>query len=139
MDAAPGAALLSLPMDEDDVRGFFESLGGGDFEAAATRLADDVTFEFPGSRFGGRVEGKRRVSVFLRQNQRLFRDGLRFDVHWVGLAGDRVVAQWTNAGVTRDGTDYANRGVTIFRLRDGLIVEIQDYLDTEKIAETWGG
>ena len=32
---------------------------------------------------------------------------------------------------------YANRGVTVFRFAEGRIVEIQDYLDTERIAETW--
>ena len=75
--------------------------------------------------------------VFLRQNQRLFKDGLKFTVHWVGLSGDRAVAQWTNAGTTRTGKAYANRGVTIFRVENDKIVEIQDHLDTELLTETW--
>lgn len=125
-------------MDETTIRAFFESLHRGALDEIAERLHDDVVFEFPGSRFGARVEGKRRVLVFLKQNQRLFRDGLRFDVRWVGVAGDRVVAQWTNAGVTRQGADYRNRGVSIFRVgEDGRIVEIEDYLDTESILKTW--
>jgi ketosteroid isomerase-like protein len=77
------------------------------------------------------------VTVFLRQNQRLFQGGLRFAVSWAGVCGDRAVAQWTNEGVTRDGKNYANRGVTVFRLDGGKIAEIQDYLDTEAIASTW--
>ena len=58
-------------------------------------------------------------------------------MHWVGVAGDRAVVQWTNAGVTRAGADYANRGVTVLHFTDGRIGEIQDYVDTELIAETW--
>ena len=75
--------------------------------------------------------------VFLRANQRLFTGGLRFHLSWVGVVEDRAVAQWTNEGTTREGVPYANRGVTVFRLSRDKIVEIQDYLDTETIAETW--
>ena len=124
-------------MSPDAVRTFFDDLMASRFEGLEARLADDVVFEVPGRRFGGRQAGKRRVMLFLRANQRLFQDGLRFHVSWVGVAGDRAVAQWTDEGVTRDGIPYANRGVTVFRFAGDKIVEIQDYLDTEKIAETW--
>jgi ketosteroid isomerase-like protein len=77
------------------------------------------------------------VLVFLKQTQRLFRGGLRFDVAWAGVVGDRAIAQWTNHGTTRDGREYDNRGVSVLRLRDGRVAEIADYLDTERLAETW--
>ena len=124
-------------MTTDDIRAFFDELSAGEFGALEQRLADDVVLEFPGRRFGGRVEGARRVLVFMKQNQRMFRGGLRFTVHWAAVIGDRAVAQWTNVGVTRDGREYSNRGVTIFRCENDKVVEIQDYLDTERIAETW--
>ena len=117
--------------------GFFEALGGGRLAEAADMLDEDVVFEFPGTRFGGLVEGRRRVLVFLRQNQRLFRGGLRFTLHWVGAAGERTVAQWTNAGITRDGRPYSNRGITVFHWRGEKVFRIEDYLDTERIRETW--
>ncbi|MDQ7007801.1 MAG: nuclear transport factor 2 family protein [Acidobacteriota bacterium] len=124
-------------MTEDDIRGFFDALQRADFDDLERVLAEDVLLVFPGRRFGGEVRGLRRVRVFLRQNQRLFRGGLRFDLSWVGVIGDRAVAQWTNRGTTRDGRAYANRGVTLFREEGGKVVEIQDYLDTERVAETW--
>ena len=125
-------------MDEQGLRNFFRAAGEGDHEALVGRLAEDCVLEFPGRRFGGRFEGKRRVGVFFRSNRRLFRDGLRFEVSWVGRCGDRAVAQWTNSGVTREGAEYANRGVTIFRFDEsGDIAEIQDYLDTETLSDTW--
>ena len=124
-------------MDEAAIRAAFEGLGQGDMDPFVNHLAEDVVLEFPGSRFGGRFEGKRKVAVFLKRNQRMFQEGLTFTVHWAGCLGDRAVAQWTNAGTTREGIDYANRGVTVFRLEGDRIVEIQDYLDTERLAETW--
>ncbi len=132
-----GPVWWTEAMDADGIRAFYAELHAGDFRALAERLAEDVSFDFPGRRFGARVEGRRKVTVFLRQNQRLFEDGLRFDLTWVGTDGDRRIAQWTNAGRTRTGIDYANRGVTVFHIRDGVIAAIEDYLDTERLAETW--
>jgi ketosteroid isomerase-like protein len=122
-----------------DLGGFFEALNERRFDRIEERVAEDVVFEFPGSRFGGRYEGRRRFLVFLRQNQRLFRDGLRFTPRWIGVVGDHGVVEWTNRGVTRDGREYANRGVTVFRFEGGLIVEVRDHLDTELVRETWPG
>ncbi len=122
---------------EGDVRAFFDLLEQGEWDRLAGLLAEDVVLEFPGERFGGRFAGRRRVMVFLRQNQRLFRGGLHFEFRWVGASGDRVVVEWTNRGVTRTGKDYANRGATVFVLRDGLVAEIHDYLDTAILERTW--
>ena len=124
-------------MDAEDIRTAFAAWGRGDVGPFADLLADDVVLEFPGSRFGGRFEGKRKVTVFLKRNQRMFDGGLAFDVSWVGLHGDKAVAQWTNRGTTREGVAYANRGVTVFTLASDRVVEIQDYLDTQRLAETW--
>jgi ketosteroid isomerase-like protein len=124
-------------MTPDTIRSFFDDLMNSRFEALEERLAEEIVFEFPGRRFGGRWEGKRRVMRFFRANQTLFTGGLKFHVWWVAVTGDRAVAQWTNEGVTREGVPYQNRGVTVFHLSGERIVEIQDYLDTERIAETW--
>jgi ketosteroid isomerase-like protein len=124
-------------MTAEEVVQFFAALSRADVAALEARLAEDVVLEFPGRRFGGRFEGRRKVLVFLRQNQRLFRDGLSFTVRWAGSFGDHVVAEWTNAGVTRDGKEYANRGATVLTLLNGRITEIHDYLDTERLSETW--
>lgn len=124
-------------MREEDVRSFFDQVYAGEWDRIEERLDEDAVLDFAGRRFGGRFMGRRKVLVFLKQNQRLFKDGLKFTVHWAGMSGDRAVAQWTNEGTTRSGKPYSNRGVTVFRTAGGKIVEIQDYLDTEMIAATW--
>ncbi len=124
-------------MSPDGVRSFFHALSEGRIDDLAAVLAPDVVLEFPGARFGGVVEGRRRVLVFLRQNQRLFRHGLRFEVRWAGVVDDRAIAEWTNVGTTRDGVRYENRGCSVFRLEGEHVTRIADYLDTERIATTW--
>jgi ketosteroid isomerase-like protein len=124
-------------MTKDDLVQCFVSLGEGDVAPLGRWLAEDCVLEFPGSRFGGSYRGARRVLVFLRQNQRLFSGGLKFTVEWATVADGRAVVQWSNQGTTRTGTEYQNRGVTIFELIDERIVRIQDYLDTERLSQTW--
>ena len=124
-------------MDPTRIHDAFVALGQGDVTRFTDLLHEDVVLEFPGSRFGGRLRGVRQVTVFLKRNQRLFTNGLAFKVSWVGQTDDRIIAQWTNYGTTRSGIDYANRGVTIFRIEDERVVDVQDYLDTERLANTW--
>lgn len=129
--------LYAGAMTEETVRSFFAALQTSDFEAMAKLLHEEVSLHFPGERFGGEFTGRRRVLVFLKQNQRLFRGGLNFDVSWAAVIGDRAVACWTNSGTTRTGDRYSNRGTTVFRHDGSHFTEIHDYLDTERIAETW--
>jgi ketosteroid isomerase-like protein len=126
-------------MDQDQLQQFFAAMMARDRDTLEASLSEDVVLEFPGSRFGGRFQGRRKVVIFLLQNQRLFQDGLAFTIHWSGICGDRAVVQWTNQGTTVEGQEYANRGCTVIHLEGGLITEIQDYLDTELIAATWPG
>jgi ketosteroid isomerase-like protein len=124
-------------LNENDVRRFFDDLANGRFDLLEARLAEDVVLEFPGARFGGVFEGRRRVLVFMRQNQRLFAGGLCFTLHWVGMMEGRAVAQWTNDGTTRGGTPYTNRGVTLFTVNQDRITRIEDYLDTQTLMDYW--
>lgn len=128
-----------MSIDASRLRSFFSHINDGDFDAIGEMLADDVVFEFPGRRFGTKAEGQRRVLVFLKQLQRLFDGGLEFTVHWAGMSGDRGVVQWTNSGRTKAGVDYGNRGVTVFTVVADQVARIEDYVDTELIAETWPG
>jgi ketosteroid isomerase-like protein len=127
----------STRMTKDELLLCYKSLGEGDVTPLGQWLDQDCVLEFPGSRFGGSYQGARRVLVFLRQNQRLFSGGLKFTVEWATVADGRAVVQWTNQGITRTGVDYQNRGVTVFELRDDRIVRIHDYLDTERLSQTW--
>jgi len=124
-------------MTEQDVRDLFDALSRGDLEAAGRHLHENATLLFPGRRFGGRFEGRRRVLAFFRANRRLFREPLRFDLDWVAPCGERFVAAWTNSATTRDGRPYANRGVTVVSVAHGRVIELDDHLDTERMAETW--
>jgi hypothetical protein len=44
--------------------------------------------------------------------------------------GDAVVAEWTSRAQTVDGAPYENHCIGVFRVRDGLIQSVREYMDT---------
>ncbi len=49
--------------------------------------------------------------------------------------GDQVVAEWTSRATARNGGAYHNRNAGIFTVRDGKIVSVREYTDTEHAAQ----
>jgi ketosteroid isomerase-like protein len=51
---------------------------------------------------------------------------------------DRVAITAESHGVTPDGRTYTNSYHYLFRFRDGQIVEVREYMDTQSAAEFFG-
>lgn len=122
------------------VRNFFESGNRGDVEAALGLLADDVTWTNIGStRFSGAYSGKQTVIDELIGP--LFGEleaGIHGTIDNLVAEGDFVVAQVRGQARKKDGTPYNNTYCHVFRLRDGKIVAVNEYMDTELITALFG-
>ncbi len=96
-------------------------------------LAEDSSFDFPGT---SPLIGKKRILTFLKI---LFRKypSLNFEIEDSFASGDKACVIWTNSGKSNKGEDYSNRGVTIVKAENGLIVSISDYFkDTSFTSNT---
>lgn len=51
--------------------------------------------------------------------------------------GDKVVVEWTSERKTSAGRHYANNLIAIFEVRNGWIVSMREYLDTQKAGEAY--
>jgi ketosteroid isomerase-like protein len=51
--------------------------------------------------------------------------------------GDDVVVEHTGRNTTPDGRQYNNNYCWIFHFRDGFILEVREYMDTELVTETF--
>ena len=101
----------------------FTTMNGRDVSHLEHYLAEDAVCDFPGP---GRIEGPRRILVFLKV---LFRKypRLEFSVVDILVDGDQACAVWTNEGEDKKGKPYQNSGVTLMRFSEGKIVFISDY------------
>ncbi len=109
----------------------FAAMNSRDLSSLESQVTPDVVFDFPGS---GRMEGSRRVLLFLRALLRKY-PRLEFTVLETLCSDDRACVSWTNEGLDLEGRPYANQGVTLLHFRDGKISFISDYFkDTSFVS-----
>jgi ketosteroid isomerase-like protein len=49
--------------------------------------------------------------------------------------GETAVAEWTSRARSVRGQDYENHYAVVFTVRDDLVVEVREYMDTEVVRE----
>ena len=60
------------------------------------------------------------------------------EIHRLIAEGDYVVAQTSGTAETLDGRPYNNTYCWIMKLRDGKIVEVTEFMDTELVTSVFG-
>ena len=117
------------------VAAFYEAVSAGDMAAVTAAFADDVEVEVMGrSPISGRHVGR---EAFLANAMgpviaALDPDSVELATTWEIFAaeGDRVVARMTGKAASKSGKRYDNSYCQLFRIRDGQIAEMYEYLDT---------
>jgi ketosteroid isomerase-like protein len=125
---------------ESVVRGICEVVEAGDWERLGEYMADDGVFH---GTIGGIDEGL--VSNGPQAVIDYFNDAAavwemwRFEAEEVHYVGDKVVVFWRETTRTRHSeVEMVNKTATVFRIRDGKIVEGQGYLDQARALEAAG-
>jgi uncharacterized protein len=101
----------------------------GDLDEGFTLLSDDFTYWSIYTRVSVDKQMLRRGIE--RRKQIL---ELTIDLRRCINDGDTVVVEANASGTSADGVAYNSPFVCIFETRDGLIVSIRDYSDTEALA-----
>ena len=101
----------------------FDAMNNNNLGSMEPNVNESVIFDFPGS---GRIEGAKRVILFLTVLLRKYKS-LTFDVQEIITEGERACAIWSNKGELKDGTPYANQGITLFYFTDKKIQFMSDY------------
>lgn len=126
-DRAPNA-----PPDASDglqaVIAFNEALNAGDVEAMLRWMAEDSIFEntYPapdGTRYAGKAAVRAFWEEFFRTSRRP-----RLEFEDLFACGDRCILRWVYHWLNEDGTPGHVRGVDVYRVRDGLILEKLSYV-----------
>ncbi len=122
------------------IAGFFEAGNQGDMDACLALFADDVVWTNTGTtRFSGRFEGKEAVVTQLLGP--LFGSldaGIHSTIENMIVEDNQVVVLSRGRAQTKDGRPYNNSYCQVFTLRDGLIVEVTEYMDTALVDATFG-
>lgn len=124
---------MTLTENKAIVQKFYDSANRGDMETCMGQLADDVIWTNIGStKYSGAFHGK--ADLVTRLLQPVFgqlQAGISSTVENVVAEADWVVVQSRGTAATKDGRPYNNTYCHVFRIRNGKIVEVTEYLDTQ--------
>ena len=121
------------------VEAFFEALTKGDVEAFVEAYADDGHVWTAGNTLISGKRSKKEIREFAGGIYDAFPKGLKFTIFAMTAEDDRVAVQAESQGVHISGKLYHNQYHFLFRYRDGKLVELREYMDTEMVTDVLCG
>ncbi|MEU5532109.1 nuclear transport factor 2 family protein [Streptomyces sp. NPDC020362] len=118
---------------------YVEAVRDGAADVIHDSFAADATWHYPGTLPVSKVwQGRDQIiNEFLGGMGTVFVPGtLEIELVSTIAEGDRVVAEWTSKAETVCGGTYDNRCLGIYTVRDGKIVSVIEYADTQHVAAT---
>lgn len=131
---------MGAAANKETVRNMFAELSKGNAEAFLGTLADDVRFTLIGStKFSGVFNGKPEfIEKVLAPLGAQLEGGIAMNVDNLIAEGDHVVMQGRGESTTKSGKVYNNTYAQVFRLANGKVQEVTEYLDTELVTAVFG-
>ncbi|AKJ28579.1 nuclear transport factor 2 family protein [Caldimonas brevitalea] len=118
----------------------FEALAQGNGRPFVDAMADDFCWVIPGrSTWSRRWEGKQAVvSDLLRPLFERFADTYVNRAHRFIAEGEHVVVECSGEVTTKTGKRYDNDYCMVFRIVDGRLRQLTEYMDTELATAALG-
>src|SRR5881397_2452500 len=115
----------------------FADMAAGDGQPFMDALADDVRWTVIGSSAWSRTyEGKRSVATeLMRPLFRQFAGEYRARAISIMAEDDRVVVEARGEVMTKAGRPYNQTYCYVFRMADGQVRELTEYLDTDLVNQ----
>ncbi len=131
--------MSEIERNKEIARKFFVSMSNGDIAAIIDSYAEDVKIYTMGNTLISGVSDKARAKEFAGSVLGAFPQGIRFVIHNLTAEGDRVAIEAESFATHVSGKPYNNKYHFFMRLRDGLITEFKEYMDTEMVTEVLCG
>ena len=118
---------------------FFDAMQRGDGDAIADAYADQGRVVTMGNTLISGSRGKEEIRGFAGGVLEAFPNGLEFTVHNMTAEGDRVAVEASSEGVHVSGKPYCNHYHFLLTWRDGQLLELKEYMDTEHVTDVLCG
>lgn len=123
---------------EDNKRltlGLIDAIGRGDAEFIAASYAADGHLYTMGNTLISGIYDKAKIRQFAGAVLDAFPNGLNYTIHNLTAEQDRVAVEATGQGLHVSGKPYKNDYHFLFVWRDGKIVKLKEYMDTELVTD----
>jgi ketosteroid isomerase-like protein len=117
------------------VREYFRRMQAGE-PTVAEMMTEDVTWWVPqSSELGGTHRGKAAVLALMGKGVDLYQLPLRVEIEEMVAERDQVAVQLVVEAKTAAGLPYRNDYHFAFRIRDGKLASVREYVDTKYAQE----
>ncbi|MFN7931404.1 MAG: nuclear transport factor 2 family protein [Blastocatellia bacterium] len=122
-----------MPTNVELAKRMVEIFNSNVFYDLAEVLAEDARHTCPGSDFGAELQGRQAIIDYFQQGVITAFDKVSFDI--VNLYEDAsqstVIIEWRSHIFPKSGKNYSNTGAFFIVCKDGKIVWVREYFDTE--------
>ncbi len=119
------------------VRRFIEAIDRGDSEGAFELVSPGAICVIPGSLPLRQSQSASDYAEVLGGVRRAFPSGLRWRIRETMVNGTTVIAVVDESGVHVSGKPYVNQHCLLFRVKEQVIVQIDDHFDTLALFKIW--
>jgi uncharacterized protein len=119
---------------------FFERFTASDIEGALNTMSDDATWWIPGKKERSPSAGlypKDKIGRLFHRMVNALESGLKMTVVSCIAEGDHVALEVVSAGDLKTGRQYRQEYHMLLKFRDGKIVSVREYLDTQHANDVW--
>ena len=117
------------------VERFFQAMNEGDVEFLVGAYHDDGCLQTMGNTLISGVYTKEQVNAAAGGIYEAFPEGLNFTVIDMVAEGDKVAVEATSEGKHASGQVYSNEYHFLFILKDGKLLRLKEYMDTERATD----
>jgi ketosteroid isomerase-like protein len=122
---------MSIEENKKVIADFLAAMSRGDTEYILDAYADDGMLWTMGNTLISGQYNKAQIKEFADGIYDAFPNGLTFTVHGMVAEGDKVAVEATSEGAHVSGVVYSNQYHFLFTVRDGKLLQMKEYMDTE--------
>ena len=118
---------------------FFEALNKGDVDTIVNTYAQDGCVQTMGGTLISGIFSREQVAASAGSIFDVFPAGLTFTVLDQVAEGNKVAVEATSNGEHISGQTYSNEYHFLFEFRDGKLLKLKEYMDTEQVTDVLCG
>ena len=115
-------------------RDFFEALSTGSNKYLDFYTDDSIIWTAGNNSIGG-TRTKKEVVAFAENILSAFPSGITFNITGITAEDERVAVEIRGKAIHASGETYNNQYHFLLRIKDGKILELKEYMDTQLAAK----
>jgi len=118
---------------------FFAALNAGETEVIVNTYAENGHVQTMGNTLISGTFSRPEIAASAGSIFEVFPQGLKFEIVDMVAEGDKVAVEATSEGEHISGQTYCNEYHFLFEFRDGKLLKLKEYMDTEMVTDVLCG